>query len=115
MLFRTYQQFDSCKTVKPHIWAHQALLRFFLGGPEYLLGNPNLPWKGDLSTQYLAAMLDAYMVGIKAVFAFSMAGVAFTAVLTFAIPWKKIPDHEKERREEEKEANFRSDTYSGQN
>ena len=49
----------------------------------------------------LAAVLDAYMVGIKAVFAFSMAGAVFTAVLTLAVPWKKISDHNNDKKEEE--------------
>jgi hypothetical protein len=45
----------------------------------------------------LAAVLDAYMVGIKAVFAFSMAGAAFTAVLTLAVPFKKMPSLDNEK------------------
>lgn len=44
----------------------------------------------------LAALLDAYMVGIKDVFAFSLAGVAFTVILSLIIPFKKLPLHEKE-------------------
>ena len=41
----------------------------------------------------LAAVLNAYMVGIKDVFAFSMAGVAFTVFLALVIPLKKVPSH----------------------
>ncbi|TVY84592.1 Dehydrocurvularin exporter [Lachnellula suecica] len=40
----------------------------------------------------LAHVLDAYMVGTKAVFAFSIAGAAFTAVLALIVPFKKMPD-----------------------
>jgi hypothetical protein len=41
----------------------------------------------------LIHVLDAYMVGIKDVFAFSLAGTAFCAVLTLAVPFIKLPDH----------------------
>ncbi|KAF7180996.1 hypothetical protein CNMCM7691_000125 [Aspergillus felis] len=40
----------------------------------------------------LAAVHEAYMAGIKDVFAFSLAGAAFTVVLSLAIPFKKLPD-----------------------
>jgi hypothetical protein len=40
----------------------------------------------------LAAVHKAYMVGIKDVFAFSLAGAAFTVLLSLAIPFKKLPD-----------------------
>ncbi len=43
------------------------------------------------SGEDLVHVLDAYMVGIKAVFAFSLAGTAFCAVMTLAVPFKKIP------------------------
>ena len=51
----------------------------------------------------LAAVLDAYMVGIKDVFAFSLAGAAFTVVLAFVIPFKKLPSHDN-KKTQEKEA-----------
>ncbi|GIC87822.1 MDR family MFS transporter [Aspergillus udagawae] len=41
----------------------------------------------------LAAVHNAYMEGIKDVFAFSLAGAAFTVVLSLAIPFKKLPNH----------------------
>jgi hypothetical protein len=41
----------------------------------------------------LVHVLGAYMVGIKDVFAFSLAGTAFCAVLTFAVPFIKLPEH----------------------
>lgn len=40
----------------------------------------------------LEAVLSAYLAGIKDVFAFSLAGAAFTVVLSLAIPFKKLPD-----------------------
>jgi hypothetical protein len=47
----------------------------------------------------LTAVLGAYMVGLKAVFALSMAASAMTAVVSLAIPFKKLPDHESEKME----------------
>jgi hypothetical protein len=41
----------------------------------------------------LLHVLDAYMIGIKDVFAFSLAGTAFCAVLPFAVPFIKLPEH----------------------
>lgn len=43
----------------------------------------------------LTAVLDAYMVGIKDVFAFSLACAAFSVILTALIPFKRLPDHDK--------------------
>ncbi len=40
----------------------------------------------------LEAVLSAYLAGIKDVFAFSLAGAAFTVVLSLAIPFKRLPD-----------------------
>lgn len=48
----------------------------------------------------LAAVLHAYMVGIKDVFAFSMAGAAFTAVWSLVIPFKRLPSDDDKKREE---------------
>ncbi|KAE8350730.1 major facilitator superfamily domain-containing protein [Aspergillus coremiiformis] len=48
----------------------------------------------------LAAILGAYMAGIKDVFAFALAGSAFAVLLSFLIPLKKLPDHESKRAEE---------------
>ena len=41
----------------------------------------------------LAAVLDAYMIGIKDVFVFALAGAAFAALVALVIPFKKLPDH----------------------
>ena len=44
--------------------------------------------------QDLAFVLDAYVAGIKDVFAFSLAGGALTVVLlAFVIPFNKLPSH----------------------
>ncbi|KAK3629723.1 hypothetical protein LTR56_017117 [Elasticomyces elasticus] len=59
----------------------------------------------------LIALRAAYMVGIKAVFAFSITGAALTAVLPLIIPMKKLPGHEKEAgREVEKKKQAQSST-----
>lgn len=41
----------------------------------------------------LTAVLDAYMVGIKDVFAFSLATAALTVLIALVIPFKRLPDH----------------------
>ncbi|KAH6984361.1 putative MFS transporter [Ilyonectria sp. MPI-CAGE-AT-0026] len=48
----------------------------------------------------LAAVLDAYMVGIKSVFAFSLAGSVLTVIIALVIPFKKLPDYEGKKSEE---------------
>lgn len=40
------------------------------------------------------AVLEAYMVGIKDVFAFALAGSAAAVLLSFLIPFTKLPDHD---------------------
>jgi hypothetical protein len=45
------------------------------------------------SGEDLAAVIAAYMVGIKDVFAFSLACVVFSVILTAIIPFKRLPDH----------------------
>lgn len=58
----------------------------------------------------LTAILSSYMVGIKDVFAWSMAGAAFTAVLALVVPFKKMPPVEdtasKQKSLDEKEETF---------
>ncbi|KAJ7132567.1 hypothetical protein C8R44DRAFT_978083 [Mycena epipterygia] len=41
----------------------------------------------------LAAVLDAYMIGIKDIFVFALAGAAFTVLISLAIPCMKLPSH----------------------
>lgn len=52
------------------------------------------------SDQDLPAVLDAYMVGVKDVFAFSMAGAAFLVLIALAIPLKKLPSQDSQKIEE---------------
>lgn len=52
----------------------------------------------------LAAVLDAYMVGIKDVFAFSLATSALTVLIALLIPFRKLHDHSSEKTEEKEEA-----------
>ncbi|KAB8304591.1 hypothetical protein EYC80_003969 [Monilinia laxa] len=47
--------------------------------------------RGVFSGSDLLAVLASYMVGIKDVFAWSLAGAAFTAVLALVVPFKKMP------------------------
>ena len=48
----------------------------------------------------LAAILGAYMVGIKNVFACALAGSAFAVLLALVIPFKKLPNHDSKKTEE---------------
>jgi hypothetical protein len=48
----------------------------------------------------LAAVLNAYIIGTKDVFLFSLAGGAFLVVLSLAVPFKKIPSHDNAKVEE---------------
>lgn len=52
----------------------------------------------------LATVLDAYMVGIKGVFAFSLAGAAFSALLALVVPFKKIPNPNNKKAEDREKA-----------
>lgn len=47
--------------------------------------------RGVFTGSDLSAVLASYMVGIKDVFAWSLAGAAFTAVLALVVPFKKMP------------------------
>ncbi|PLB51399.1 permease of the major facilitator superfamily [Aspergillus steynii IBT 23096] len=48
----------------------------------------------------LALVRDAYMVGIRNVFAFALAGAALTVVLALLVPFKKLPSHDDKRAED---------------
>ncbi|KAH8658108.1 MFS gliotoxin efflux transporter glia [Xylariales sp. PMI_506] len=47
----------------------------------------------------LAAVLNAYMVGIKDVFALALAGAACSTLVSLVIPFKKLPHHQDEKSE----------------
>jgi hypothetical protein len=48
----------------------------------------------------LAAVLNAYMVGMKAVFAFSLATCALTVLIALIIPFQRLHDHTAEKKED---------------
>lgn len=52
------------------------------------------------SGEDLTAVLDAYMVGIKDVFAFSLAGSSLAVLIAVIIPFKRLPIHESKKSEE---------------
>ncbi|KAF7516842.1 hypothetical protein PCG10_001744 [Penicillium crustosum] len=52
----------------------------------------------------LSLIRDAYMVGIKDVFAFALAGTAFTVVLALLIPFTRLPSHETKKAEDKEAA-----------
>ncbi|KAK5807057.1 hypothetical protein VI817_001315 [Penicillium citrinum] len=52
----------------------------------------------------LAVIRDAYMVGIKDVFAFALAGTALTVVLALLIPFTRLPSHETKKAEDKEAA-----------
>ncbi|CAJ2504796.1 Uu.00g121900.m01.CDS01 [Anthostomella pinea] len=53
-------------------------------------------FKGD----DLTAVINAYMTGIKGIFAFILASAAFTVVLALVIPFDKLPSHDDKKTEE---------------
>nr|POF02489.1 dehydrocurvularin exporter [Quercus suber] len=52
----------------------------------------------------LAAVISAYSVGIKGVFAFSIAGAAMTTLWTLTIPFEKLPNYDEKKDEDTKTA-----------
>ncbi|KAJ6019309.1 hypothetical protein N7522_001376 [Penicillium canescens] len=54
--------------------------------------------------EQLTLVRDAYMVGIKDVFAFALAGTALTVVLALLIPFKRLPSHETKKAEDKEAA-----------
>jgi MFS transporter, DHA2 family, glioxin efflux transporter len=51
----------------------------------------------------LTAVLDSYMIGLRAVFAFSLATSALTVLIALAIPFRRLPDHSVKNKEEVEE------------
>lgn len=72
--------------------------------PEMILGAGASQLQTHFSKEQLPSILDAYMVGIKDVFAFFMANAAVTVVLVFLIPLKKLPNHEDKKTEDHEAA-----------
>lgn len=87
-------------TAAQSIFANRLLKTLAINAPNIdaakVLGTGASEIQRIFNGEDLAAVLDAYMVGIKAVFAFSMAGAVFTAVLTLAVPLRKMVGPEKE-------------------
>ena len=69
--------------------------------PELVLGTGASDLNNVFSGGDLTAVLNAYMVGIKDVFASSLAASAFSVLLALAIPFKKLPDHVNRKTEEQ--------------
>ncbi|RMZ39429.1 MFS transporter [Aspergillus flavus] len=63
--------------------------------PALVLGTGASELQKAFGGDDLTAVIAAYMVGIKDVFAFSLACAAFSVLLTLIIPLKKLPDHGK--------------------
>ncbi|KAL4987322.1 major facilitator superfamily domain-containing protein [Aspergillus falconensis] len=60
--------------------------------------------KNAFHGEELALIRQAYMVGIKDVFAFALAGACLTVVLALIVPFKKLPDHEAKKAEDKEAA-----------
>lgn len=52
----------------------------------------------------LTAVTNAYMVGIKDVFAFNLAGAVAAVLLALLIPLKQLPDHQHKKTDESRTA-----------
>ncbi|KAL4784723.1 major facilitator superfamily domain-containing protein [Aspergillus varians] len=72
--------------------------------PAKVLGTGTSELQKTFSGDDLTAVIAAYMVGIKDVFAFSLACAAFSVLLALIIPFKKLPDHGKKPATEAAEA-----------
>jgi hypothetical protein len=55
----------------------------------------------SLSPEELAPVIQSYMVGIKAVFAFSLAGAALATVTSLLVPFVKMQSFEDQKRLED--------------
>ncbi|PLB44871.1 MFS general substrate transporter [Aspergillus steynii IBT 23096] len=74
------------------------MLQTVLGGashldPALVLGAGASELQEMFSGDDLTEVIAAYMVGIKDVFAFSLACAAFSVLLSLIIPFKRLPDH----------------------
>jgi len=66
--------------------------------PTQLLGTGASELQDVFSGDDLKEVINAYMVGIKDVFTFSLACAAFAVLLSLLIPFKRLPDHGKKDR-----------------
>ncbi|KAL4811310.1 major facilitator superfamily domain-containing protein [Aspergillus unguis] len=60
--------------------------------------------KNEFEGEELRLIREAYMVGIKDVFAFALAGACLTVVLAMIVPFKRLPDHEAKKAEDKEAA-----------
>ncbi|KAJ5980493.1 Major facilitator superfamily domain general substrate transporter [Penicillium waksmanii] len=72
--------------------------------PTLVLGTGASELQDVFSGDDLKEVIAAYMVGIKDVFAFSLACAAFAVLLSLIIPFKRLPDHGKEDKPATEEA-----------
>ncbi|KAJ4298041.1 hypothetical protein N0V90_005940 [Kalmusia sp. IMI 367209] len=83
--------------VAQSIWANRMLHELQAVAPNLDVGTVISTGASEIQHVFkggdLVAVVDAYMVGIKDVFAFSLACSAFAVLLALAIPMKKLPDH----------------------
>jgi hypothetical protein len=63
--------------------------------PARVLGAGASELQDVFSGDDLKDVINAYMVGIKDVFTFSLACAAFAVLLSLIIPFKRLPDHGK--------------------
>ncbi|KAL2820184.1 MFS general substrate transporter [Aspergillus cavernicola] len=72
--------------------------------PALVLGTGASELQDVFSGDDLTEVIAAYMVGIKDVFAFSLACAAFAVLLSLIIPFKRLPDHGKKEKPATEEA-----------
>lgn len=68
--------------------------------------------QGAFSGNDFIAVINAYMVGIKDVFAFSLACAAASVLVTLIIPFKRLPDHGKKASSEPSDESNQGDIVS---
>ncbi|KAL5044198.1 hypothetical protein BDW71DRAFT_216009 [Aspergillus fruticulosus] len=83
--------------------------------PARVLGTGASELQNVFSGDDLTAVIAAYMVGIRDVFAFSLACAAFSVLLTLVIPLKKLPDHEKKPAATEAAEAKKTEVVDGEN
>ncbi|KAL4960752.1 MDR family MFS transporter [Aspergillus stella-maris] len=83
--------------------------------PAVVLGTGTTEIRDVFGGEDLDAVVEAYMVGIKDVFTFSLACAACSVLLALVIPMKKLPIHKSggEKTEAEREAKGGGDTEAG--
>lgn len=82
-------------TAAQSLFANRLLQAFASNAPEMnamqILATGASEIREVFSGQSLKAVVEAYMIGVKAIFAFSLAGAAVMVLISLAIPFKKLP------------------------